>query len=221
MTPRTDVDWIDLTAGENEIKARLISTPHSRLPVGEGSTDHLIGVVQTRELLAALLGGQQLDVRKHVRKAAIVPETTDALDVLTVLREAEVPMALIHDEYGDFEGIVTPADILEAIAGAFRSDRTDAEPNAVEREDGSWILSGGMPADEMADRIGLTLPVQRSYETVAGFVLAHFMRLPQTGEHVDVSGWRFEVIDLDGRRIDKVIASPQRVPSRPPPRRVR
>ena len=221
MTPRTDVDWIDLTSGEEEIKARLISTPHSRLPVGEGDTDHLIGVVQTRELLAALLRGQHLDVRQHVRKAAIVPETTDALDVLGVLREAEVPMALIHDEYGDFEGIVTPADILEAIAGAFRSDRIDSEPNAVEREDGTWLLSGAMPADEMADTLGITLPQQRNFETVAGFILAHLMRLPQVGEHVDVTGWRFEVVDLDGRRIDKVIASPLHLPIGLPPRRAR
>lgn len=221
MTPRTDVDWIDVTADEAQIKERLITTPHSRLPVGEGSTEHLIGVVQTRELLASLLGGQPLDVRRHVRKAAIVPETTDALDVLRVLRESEVPMALIHDEYGAFEGIVTPADILEAIAGAFRSDRSDDEPNAVERDDGSWILSGAMPADEMADQLGIVLPAQRNYETVAGFVLAHFMRLPQTGEHVNVSGWRFEVVDLDGRRIDKVITTPLHMPVRPPPRRVR
>jgi putative hemolysin len=221
MTPRTDVDWIDVTADEADIKERLITTPHSRLPVGEGGTEHLIGVVQTRELLASLLKGEPLDVRRHVRKAAIVPETTDALDVLTLLRESEVPMALIHDEYGDFEGIVTPADMLEAIAGAFRSDRSDAEPNAVERDDGSWLLSGAMPADEMADTLGIALPLQRNFETVAGFVLAHLMRLPQVGEHVVASGWRFEVIDLDGRRIDKVLAAPVHLQTSPPPRRAR
>lgn len=219
MTPRTDVDWIDITSPKEEIATRLITTPHSRLPVGEGSTDNLIGVVQTRELLAALLKGEHLDIRAHVRKAAIVPETTDALDVLAVLREAEVPMALIHDEYGDFEGIVTPADILEAIVGAFRSDLEDGEPNAIERDDGSWLFSGAMPADEMADRIGFVLPQQRSYETVAGFVLANLMHMPKTGEYVDVSGWRFEVIDLDGRRIDKVLACPHRLPAGPAPRR--
>jgi putative hemolysin len=219
MTPRTDVDWIDVTASESEVRQRLISTPHSRLPVGEGSMEQLIGVVQTRELLASLLKDDPLDIRRHVRKAAIVPETTAALDVLTILRESEVPMALIHDEYGAFEGIVTPADMLEAIAGAFRSHRPDAEPDAVEREDGSWLLAGAMAADEMAEKLGVVLPSQRNFETVAGFVLAHLMHLPHTGEHVDVSGWRFEVVDLDGRRIDKVIASPLRLASRPPPRR--
>lgn len=207
MTPRTDVDWIDITGTLDDIKERLISTPHSRLPVGDGSVDKMIGVVQTRELLATLLSGKPFEVRSHVRKAPIIPETTDALDALATLRNAEVPMALIHDEYGNFEGLVTPADVLEAIAGVFRSDTAGAEPNAIEREDGSWLLSGAMPADEMADKLGIKLPEKRAYETVAGFVLAHFQHLPETGEHVDANGWRFEVVDLDGRRIDKILAT--------------
>jgi putative hemolysin len=116
-------------------------------------------------------------------------------------------MALIHDEYGHFQGVVTPADILEAIAGVFRSDADTAEPAAVARDDGSWLLAGWMPADEMADQLGITLPARREYQTVAGFVLAYLQRLPTAGEQVEVSGWRFEVVDLDGRRIDKVLAS--------------
>jgi putative hemolysin len=207
MTPRTDVDWIDITASEAAIKERLISTPHSRLPVGEGSTDKMIGVVQTRELLAGLLADKPFDVAACIRKAPIIPETAAALDVLSTLRDAEVPMALIHDEYGEFEGLVTPADILEAIAGVFKSDAGTDEPHAIERGDGSWLLSGSMPVDEMADKIGIDLPENRSYETVAGFVLAKLQHLPKTGEHVDIGSWRFEVIDLDGRRIDKVLAS--------------
>jgi putative hemolysin len=207
MTPRPDVDWIDISAPETEIKERLITTPHSRLPVGDGSPDAMIGVVQTRELLAAILSSKPFDVRAHVRVAPIIPETTDALDVLAILREAEVPMALIHDEYGHFEGLVTPADILEAIAGVFKSDIGLEEAYAVERDDGSWLLSGAMPADEMADKLGIALPEPRGYETVAGFVLAHLQHIPKTGEHVDTNSWRFEVVDLDGRRIDKVLAS--------------
>ena len=207
MTPRTDVDWIDITVSETEIKERLITTPRSRLPVGEGSPDALIGVVQTREILAGILGGKAFDIRTHARKAPIIPDTMDALDTLSILREAAVPMALIYDEYGIFEGVVTPADILEAIAGVFKSDTIGAVPYATEREDGSWLLSGAMPVDEMADRIGIPLPKQRGYETVAGFVLAHLQRIPKTGDHLEVRGWRFEVVDLDGRRIDKVLAS--------------
>ncbi len=129
------------------------------------------------------------------------------MDDLSILRDAEVPMALIHDEYGHFEGLVTPADILEAIAGVFQSDAPGAEPYAVERDDGSWLLSGAMPVDEMADKIHIKLPDNRAYETVAGFVLAALQHIPKTGEHVETNGWRFEIVDLDGRRIDKVLAS--------------
>ena len=206
MTPRTEVDWIDIRASDAVIKERLISTPHSRLPVGEGSANQMIGVVQTRELLAAILSGKSFEVRSHVRKAPIIPETTDALDVLAVLRDADVPMALVHDEYGDFEGLVTPADILQAIAGAFKSD-AGTDLYATERDDGSWLLSGSMPADEMADKLGIVLPEKRPYETLAGFVLGHLQHIPRTGEYIETNGWRFEVVDLDGRRIDKVLAA--------------
>jgi putative hemolysin len=207
MTPRRDVDWIDITAPEAKMRQSLIETPHSRLPVGEGSTEAMIGVVQTRELLATMLAGKPLDIRAHVRKAPIIPESAHALDVLRTLREAEVPMALIHDEYGNFEGLVTPADVLEAIAGVFRSDSVGQEPYAVERANGSWLLSGAMPVDEMSDLLGVAVPEQRNYETVAGFVLANLQRLPKTGEAIDAQGWHIEVVDLDGRRIDKVLAT--------------
>jgi len=207
MTPRMEVDWIDLSADEEEIRRVLMQTQHSRLPAGEGSVDRTIGVIQTRELLAALLSGKPLDPRQHVRAAPIVHDVADALDVLSTLREAEVPMALVHDEYGHFEGIVTPADILEAITGVFRADADGEEPQAVRREDGSWLLAGYMQADEMAELLGIAIPDNRAYETVAGFVLSHLHRLPATGECVDAMGWRFEVVDLDGRRIDKVMVS--------------
>lgn len=173
----------------------------------------MVGVIQTRELLAALLAGKPFDIRAYIRKAPMVPVTTDALDVLGILREAEVPMAIILDEYGHLEGLVTPADVLEAIAGVFRSDATGDAPHAVERDDGSWLLSGADPVDEMADRIGYMLPEARSYETVAGLVLAHLQHIPLTGEHIGAGGWRFEVVDLDGRRIDKASRSvlPRRI----------
>jgi putative hemolysin len=206
MTPRTGIDWIDVNADAADVKARVLASPHTRLPVGDGSPDNLIGVVRARDLLVALVSEQPLNVRAHVRQAPIVPDTTDALDVLETLRDAEVPMALIHDEYGHFEGVVTPADVLEAIAGVFRSDVEVGETYAVPRDDGSWLLSGAMQADEMADQLGIRLPDKRDYQTVAGFVLAEMRRLPTAGEHAEVSGWRFEVVDLDGRRIDKVLA---------------
>ncbi len=206
MTPRTDVDWLDLTAPDAALRAVLASTQHSRLPAGE-DIDALTGVVQARELLAALIRGERLDIREHIRVAPIVYGSADALDVLAVLKAAEVPMALVHDEYGHFEGIVTPADILEAVAGEFRADADSAEPAAMKRDDGSWLLAGHVPADEMADHLGIVLPENRDYQTLAGFLLSLLQHMPQTGECVDALGWRFEVVDLDGRRIDKVLAA--------------
>jgi putative hemolysin len=206
MTPRTDVDWIDLDDDEDAIRTLLIETPHSRLPVSDGSPDNIIGVVQSRALLAALLSGQPLDIRAQVQQAPVIPDTLEALDALAILRDSAVPMALVHDEYGHFEGLVTPADALEAIVGAFRSDSEEPEPDAVRRDDGSWLLAGSMPVDEMADILGVTLPENRSYHTVGGLVISELQHLPATGEHVETMGWRFEVIDLDERRIDKVLA---------------
>ncbi|MEW6634735.1 MAG: hemolysin family protein [Pseudomonadota bacterium] len=209
MTPRTEVDWINLQSDEATIRRLLVETQHSRLPAGDGGVDVMVGVVQTRDVLAALLAGRALDPRRHVRAAPIVYDQADALDVLQKLRESDVPMALVHDEYGHFEGIVTPADILEAITGVFRADLEagEEEENAVRREDGSWLLAGYMQADEMAEVLGIDLPENRDYETVAGYVLSHLHHLPATGECVDAQGWRFEVVDLDGRRIDKLIAT--------------
>ncbi|TPJ66258.1 hemolysin family protein [Mesorhizobium sp. B2-7-1] len=208
MTPRTEVDWLNLQSDEPVVRKLLMDTQHSRLPAGDGNVDAMVGVIQTRDVLAALLAGRVLDPRQHVRAAPIVHDQADALDVLQKLRESDVPMALVHDEYGHFEGIVTPADILEAITGVFRSDlEAGEEENAVKRDDGSWLLAGYMQADEMAEVLGIDLPENRDYETVAGYVLSHLHHLPTTGECVDAQGWRFEVVDLDGRRIDKLIAT--------------
>lgn len=207
MTPRTEVDWLNLRADESVIRKLLIETHHSRLPAGEGSVDAMVGVVQTREILATILAGRGFDPAQHVRPAPIVHDQADALDILATLKESDVPMALVHDEYGHFEGLVTPADILEAITGVFRADIDEDDFAPVQREDGSWLLAGSMPADEMADQLGISLPENRDYETVAGYVLAHMHHLPATGESVDAQGWRFEVVDLDNRRIDKILAA--------------
>jgi putative hemolysin len=206
MTPRTEVEWIDVLADAATVRRKLVDSEHSHLPAGEGSIDNIIGLIRTRDVLSAMLDNQAFEPRRHVAPAPVVHDHADALDVLDTLKGSEVPVALVHDEYGNFEGVVTPADILEAITGVFRFDALDGEPLAVQREDGSWLLAGSMPADEMADLLRLVLPKKRRYETVAGFVLAQISHLPKTGEWVEVMGWRFEVVDLDGRRIDKVMA---------------
>jgi putative hemolysin len=205
MTPRTDVDWIDIDSDAETIRQKLIETVHSRLPVAEGSVDNLVGVVQSRDIVKAFVEGRPLDLRTLMRDAAVVPDQMDAMDALLVLRGAEVPMAFVHDEYGHFDGLVTPADLLAALAGTFASD-SDTDPPLVERDDGSWLVSGSLSADALTDQLGINLPEERDYSTVAGFALSVLKRLPETGEHFTYADWRFEVVDMDGRKIDKLIA---------------
>jgi putative hemolysin len=206
MTPRTEVAWLNIAASEQDVRRILIETAHSLIPVAEGTVDTMIGVVQARALLASVLRGEPLDVRAHIKKALIIPDTMDALDAMTSLRDADVKMALVHDEYGHFEGLVTPADILETLTG-MAADVEQLDPKSVLRQDGSHILSGWMPADEMSDLLKIPLHAQRDYQTVAGFVLSVMQRLPRIGEKCEAGGWEFEVLDLDGRRIDKVLAT--------------
>nr|WP_314441996.1 hemolysin family protein [uncultured Sphingomonas sp.] len=207
MTPRTEVDWIDIASTPQELRAALADTPHSRLPVAEGSIEAIVGVVQTRDMLDAMLEGRELDLRALTRKAPVIPDVMDAMDALNVLRSAEVPLALVHDEYGHLDGIVTPGSILAALAGAFASDIEDDDPPLIEREDGSWLISGSATADCLEDRLGINLSVERDFSTVAGFALAVLKHLPETGEHFDHDGWRFEIVDLDGRKIDKLLVT--------------
>jgi putative hemolysin len=206
MTPRTDVELLDATLDDAELRKALLDSRHSHLPVYEGTPDDVIGVVIVRDLIKPLTSKRKFDLKRHVRTAPVVPDTLEGLDAVRLLRDAEVPMALVLDEYGHFEGLLTPADILDAIAGAFRSDTEKDEPEAVRREDGSWLFAGWMPVDEMADLLYLSLPAKRSYDTVAGFLINEFQRIPETGDRIDIGAWRFEVVDLDGRRIDKVLA---------------
>jgi putative hemolysin len=174
--------------------------------VADGSVDALLGVVQMHELAGALLAGGPVSLRDLVRPAPVVVDQVDAMDALGALRSADVPMALVHDEYGHFEGVVTPADLLSAIAGEFASDADpDETPAVTVRDDGSLLVAGTAPADALAERIGIALPDDRDYATVAGLALAAFRRLPAEGESFELQGWRFEVVDLDGRRIDKLL----------------
>jgi magnesium and cobalt exporter, CNNM family len=206
MTPRREVDMIDLTADPEDIRRMILESIHSRLPVHAGTPEEMLGVIQAKDLLDACLRDERLDIRAQLRPAVNVPDTIDALDVVDVIEASPVHMALVHDEYGHFQGVVTNADILEAIVGDFRTDEGPIEPDAVQRDDGSWLIAGSMPVDEMADRLFIALPPERSYHTAAGLVLNQLGHLPAIGESFDHQGWRFEVVDLDGRRIDKILA---------------
>jgi putative hemolysin len=206
MTPRREVDMVDLTDGPDDIRRTILESVHSRLPVHAGTPEEMLGVIQAKDLLDAYLRDERPDIRSQVQPAANVPDTADALDVVDVIRGSPVHMALVHDEYGHFQGVVTNADILAAIVGDFRTDEGPVEPDAVQRDDGSWLIAGSMPVDEMADRLFIAVPQERSYHTAAGFMLNQLGHLPDIGESFDSQGWRFEVVDLDGRRIDKILA---------------
>ncbi len=208
MTPRTEIDWIDIGCGRDSLHAVLAATPHSRLPVARGSVDDIIGVVSARDLLMDALAGNDLDLKRLVKTAPVVPDLMDAMDALAVLRSAEVPLALVHDEYGHLDGIVTPGSIIAALAGAFASDlEFDEDPPFIEREDGSWLISGSASADVLTDRLGMSIPDDRDFSTVAGFALSVLKHIPETGERFAHDHWSFEVVDMDGRKIDKLLAT--------------
>lgn len=215
MTPRTEVDWIDVRASPKEIRSALLEIPHTRIPVADGSIENIVGVIQTRDVLAAQLEGNEIDLRRLCRRAPVIPDLMDAMDALAVLRSADVPLALVHDEYGHLDGIVTPGSLLAALAGTFAHDvEQGEEPPLLEREDGSWLVSGAASADMLVDRIGMQLPEERDYSTVAGFALSVLKHLPDTGETFRHDGWSFEIVDMDGRKIDKLIISrPRKKPA--------
>lgn len=208
MTPRREVEVIDLSDDLDDIRTQLRETRRSRLPVQDGEADSIVGVVVVKDLLDFLSGRATLEaLRPHVQEAPIVMDTADSLHVLREIRASRVHMALVFDEYGHFEGIITPGDVLEAIIGAFQEEE-ESEPAVVARPDGSYLVAGWMQADEFSSEFGIPMPRDADFQTVAGFILAEMNRLPNVGETFDKDHWRFEVVDLDGRRIDKILLSP-------------
>ena len=206
MTPRNELDMIDRRADEETVRALLKSSPHSLWPVVDGSPDTIVGVVKVKDIQRALLGGKKAQIGRLMKKAEIVPDQIDAMDALRILQQSGVSMALVHDEYGHLEGAVTPADLLTAIVGQFASHQDEGDmPMVVEREDGSLLISGALPVDALAGRLAITLPDDRDYATVAGYALSVLKRLPHEGEVFTEQGWRFEIVDMDGRKIDKLL----------------
>jgi len=207
MTPRPEVSMINLADPPETILAALAGRNHSRFVVFDRDADAALGIIQAKDMLDSYLSGQTPDIRKLVREAPIIPEFLDARDVVAILRDSAVHMGLVHDEYGAFQGVVTSADILESIVGGFHTEEGPPEAAAVKRDDGSYLISGWMPAVEFANLLQITLPSSRQYQTMAGFLLQQFGKIPDVGEQVEAEGWRFEIVDLDGRRIDKALAT--------------
>jgi putative hemolysin len=213
MTPRVELVWLDVDDDPAKIARIIRESGHSRFVVGKGGLDDLLGVVHVRSLLEACLSGQPLDLRAALRPVPVVPDSMPVLRVLEALRRARVSMALVVDEYGEVEGVVTLEDVLEAVVGDLPERRLGEEPAIVEREDGSLLIDGMLAVDEIELALGFgRLPDEGTYHTLAGFILTQLGRVPREGESVGYGGWRFEVVDMDGRRIDKVLV--RRSPSR-------
>ena len=205
MTPRTDLAWIDRTDPRRDIVDTLKSAPHSRFVVCDGSIDNVVGVVQAKDILDRILDGKDLSIGAALRQPIVVPDTVTALDALERLKNDPLGIALVMDEYGSFEGVVTAADVLGAIVG---DAEVAAVPGAPPPEAGVLLLDGMTPIDELKARLALpALPAEGSYHTLAGLLLALLRRVPAQGDRVVFAGWLFEVLATDGRRVDRVRAS--------------
>ncbi|MCL4746518.1 MAG: hemolysin family protein [Burkholderiaceae bacterium] len=209
MVPRGEIATLDASLPIQDNIDRVAATEHTRYPVVRGSLGDIVGVVNARRLLLSQLRCAATDITADLEPATFVPETLTAMELLENFRSTGSEFAFVVDEYGDVLGIVTPQDLIEAITGEFRPQRgEDAE--AVERDDGSWLLDGLIPIPELCDRLGLRRAPQDGrdrFHTLGGMVMLLLGRLPRTGDRVEWDGWTFEVVDLDGRRVDKVLAS--------------
>ncbi|WP_297112779.1 hemolysin family protein [uncultured Devosia sp.] len=207
MTPRLDVVLIDLEDSYEDNLKVILETSHTKVLVQDGDADSIVGVLAQSDLLPALVAGSQPDLRALVKPVPVVMEHADALDVVESMRKARAQMALVVDEYGHFEGIITYGDVLEVITGIYNEEPGD-EPALTQRKDGSWLVAGWMPVHDFAERFNVPVPKDARYETLAGYVLAQVNHMPSVGESFEQDGWRFEVLDLDGHRIDKVLVAP-------------
>jgi putative hemolysin len=218
MTPRVELVWLDVEDEPARIAQIIQESGHSRFVVGKGGLDDVLGVVHVRDLLDACLAGRPLDLPAAVRPALVLHDGMPVLRALEALRQARVSLALVVDEYGEVEGMATIDDLLEAVVGDMPERRLGEEPDIVRREDGSLLMEGMLAIDEVKLALGFdSLPDETTYHTLAGFILAQLGRVPEEGQSVAYGGWRFEVVDMDGRRIDKVLVrrSAAREPSAP------
>jgi len=207
MTPRTELVWIDRAGAPKDIALKLKSAPHSRFVVCDGSIDNVVGVVQAKDILDRILDGKELSIGAALRQPMVVPDTVTALDALERLKTDPLGLALVMDEYGSFEGVVTAADVLEAIVGE-AADAAEAGAEGVSPVDGVLLMDGMMPVDELKSRLRLPdLPAEGSYHTLAGLMLALLRRVPRPGDRIVFAGWLFEVLEMEGRRVNRVRAS--------------
>jgi putative hemolysin len=219
MTARVDIEWIDVHSSRDELIAELAARRRERLLVCDGELDHVVGVVYTEDLLADCVQGKPLDLYAAARQPVFVPETVTAFALLERFRAAHTHTALVVDEYGAVQGIVTLTDIREGLFGALPDQPSPGWEPITQRADGSWLVDGGISIDEL--RASIALPEIREaeagqFETLAGLIMTRLSRLPKVGDHITWNDLRFEVVDMDGRRVDKVLITPQTPPATSP-----
>ena len=204
MTPRTDIVWLDVTDSIEEIREKVAECPYSRFPVRQDSLETIVGIVKSRDLLVESLSGKDIDLKTLLKPAYFIPETMFASRALELFKEKNTELLLVIDEFGGLQGLLTINDILEEIVGAMEFE----EPQATQRQDGSWLLDGMLEVDEFKELFEFTvLPHEDEYETLSGFVMTSLGRVPQASDNFEWNGFRFEVMDMDGRRVDKVLVT--------------
>jgi putative hemolysin len=215
MTPRTRIEWLDLDDPKEDNGRKIRESNYSRFPVVLGGSQQVIGIVQAKDLLAACLAGQPLDLRAVTRPPLYLPNTVTALRVLEVFKTSGEPMALIVDEYGDLEGLVTPSDILETLVGDIPGS-PEADQRIVRRDDETWLIDGMVGLDELKQVLGISrLPGEDpDFHTLGGYLMARLNRVPMEADRITAGDWRFEVVKMDGRRVDRVLVTPLKGRSR-------
>ncbi len=210
MTPRLEIVWLDLNASFEENRTKIIENPYSRFPVSQGSLDEVIGVVRAKDLLVQGLSARKMDPREKMSAPLFIPENAPAMHLLELFKKSRPHLAMVVDEYGGIQGLITLNDILESLVGEISSQGESAETDAVQREDGSWLVDGMMPIDEFKELFSLgRLPEDESghFQTLGGFVMMQMGRVPSPADHFEWEGLRFEVVDMDGKRVDKILVS--------------
>lgn len=218
MTPRTDLDWLDIDESFDENLKKIVASPHNHFPVSQGDLDNVIGILRGKDLLSRVTDQASMVLAELVQPAEFIPESMHAFRALEVLKGAFGNLALVIDEYGGLQGMVTLFDVMEAIVGGISERGEPVEPEAIQREDGSWLIEGMMRIDEFKKMLDIDeLPDEdrADYQTVGGFIMTEIGAVPVAGQHFECCGWRFEVLDMDSLRVDKVLASrlPPAVPA--------
>jgi magnesium and cobalt exporter, CNNM family len=213
MTPRTQVEWLDLGDGEAQNRDKIVRSPYSRFPVVEGEPPQVSGIVEGKTLLAAALAGKPFDLKAAMRPPLYVPASVTALRALEIFKASGEPMALVIDEYGELDGLLTLHDIMTSLVGDIASPQAPRGESIARRDDGAWLVDGMVPLDRVKDATGLAaLPGESEgdFHTLGGFIMARLNRIPKVGDKTAVAGHRFEVVQMDGRRVDRVLIVPPR-----------